>query len=530
MIVNLPVSRIGERAEFVYGEIPMRGLVNITSLSEVITGTTGTKFFDKYFSIALDGVRYGKWIPLTLANLQAATGTIPIKNDLLIKFRYTRAGTDTTGVLTINSVVVLGTYSLAYYQVLDFNNTPFSDIAITDDYYNQVWINLLQKVYEYGIVPKFLLRGDNNLSDEDYVTIWKTIAYFYALPIALVDYKISQIFSTRELLVSYLQAKGMFLDDSTTLPSAQVLASRFLDEMRRRGTQMVVKQDGDIYTPNPDPEHGELLRLIGFDINRDEFLFEFLSRDIAGWNINNSSPLFYGLVNHLQLNKTPENTQDFVNLSLFTILGTAVLFTDGSKQVLKIPQGGVGIQGFETKQIKVDPSLAYEITFWVRRPTTPDASTNFEIDSYDEFGGLINSYDVNTLAIQNFFYQNGNQLSTSSYYFVRGIIYPYNTVSGSVDGTLNIGYGENLVFDSATKRVVIRIGNSVASIGNSTYIWDFKMKPLSTPYTNAFINSIDLANIWLKNRNVNNSAIELEKKIAHYLIPYSSLLKINYLP
>lgn len=527
MIVGISTTKIGELIEFGYST-PLRGLMDISSVSDSITGETGTRFFDKYFSVSIDGIHFTEFNSLSLANVQAVISSpIPIKNDFLIKFRYVRSGSDPTGSLILNSTTILGTYSLSYFQILDFNDTSYSDISFTDEYWNLVWLNQLQKVYEFGIVPKYILRGDDDPDDIDYITFWKSIAYFFALNTALVDYKITKIADSPALMVDFIRQRSGFVCDDETIENDNLITELFYDWIRRRGTQKIVLQDGDIYTPNLNPLNGELLRLICFDLYRDEFLFEYLSGDLVGWTINSNSPCFYGLTNHLQLNKTPDNIQDFTSLSNFILIDgiKEMLFLDGSKSVLKL---NGGISGIITKEIKVDPSIDYEVTFMIKQNTLVNNVT-FSAIFLDDNDLPIDGIQPTTLVIQNdFLKQSQVCLDNIDYVFVRGIIFnAFHPTILAADSVLNIGQGSDIKMPIGTKRIQIKIIND-QSTSDVFYIWDFKMKPLSTNYNNNFVNSIDAVNIWLKKNDTNYTNAQLESNIQNYLLPYGSMLKVNY--
>lgn len=525
MIVGYTANKIGDFVDFSDG-VPFRGLKTITSLVDSITGTTGTKYFDKFFSYTLDGVHFTNYAPLTLGAL-TALNPLPIKGDTIFKFRYIRAGTDNTGTLVLNSLNVSGIYDLQYLQVLVLSNTVFSDIAITDQFFNEVWVNLLNKLYDGEIVPKYIVRGDDDLEDVDYINFWKTIAYFFSLPISLADYKITNIQNNQMLMLDYLKQQNLLVCKDETLLELNSIAEQLFDVFRRRGTQKIVLQDGTHLAPVTDAFHGEFLRYICFDIIKDEFLFEYLSRDLLGWNINVSSPCYNGLYKHLQLNKTPEQTQNFQDLSLFDITETVAIISDGSKDVAKLSNGGE----IHTKQIKIDPKLSYEITFFCRQ-TVLAANLYLYIECYDEVGGLISLYNIDTGVVSGGGILEGIAMAnTSNYYFARGILYSYDSpLLSAAESKTNLNTGVNLRFPSNAKRVVIKIVNFNDSGSEFFYIWDFKMKPLKSEYNiGGFVNSNDMTNVWLKNNNPDVSGIELERNVKNYLIPYNSMLKINQL-
>ena len=527
MIVDLTTIKIGQAIRFRY-EAPLRGLVNMTTFTDVITGTTGTRFFTKEFRYSVQGARFTDYEELTAPNL-VAVGTLPLKNDFIIEFRYVRSGTDNTGNLTIDELTIIGNFSLAYLQVLDFENTVFEDISFTDIFWNQAWINLFEKLYVQGIIPRFIERGDesNQIDEEDFVVLWKANAYYFALLLALVDFVVTKMFQNEKLMTEYLLQRGLFVCGDEDITVLQQLSEEIYDEVRQRATTGMIRQDGDHITPVIAPLHGELLRLICFDIVCDEFLFEFLSSEFAGWTVNNTSPLFRGQTLHKQLNKTPENTADFVDISLYTITGSSVIATDGGREVINM----IGAGTLEPKNsIKVDDSLSYEITFEVR-DIGQAGTLDFKVFTEDKLGTPIDLLDIETAVVKTEFFSSIAMLQSGKYYFVRGIIFAVGApaLSGQ-DAILNIGVGKHLQFSVGAQRLFITIENTSGGV-DEINIHNFKMKPLTNDYiTGASVNGQDTTNIWMRNRNKNFSSISLENDIRDKLLPAGSVLNINELP
>ena len=529
MNVNKTAKYIGQYVEFSY-EVPLRGLVTITSFSDVIINQTGSRFFDKEFKYTMDGARYSDWQPLTLLNLQAINGgTLPIENDFILAFRYIRAGSDNTDDLTVQSFLLNGTYSLAYLQVLDLSNTIFEDIGFTDEYWNKVWINLLDKLYKRGIVPKFILRGDDNVEDRDYIDFWKTIAYFYALTIALLDDKITNLINRQDDLSEFLLERGVFVCGDSSLITLNYVASNIYDQIRRRATQGITYIDGTHLAPVADPVHGELLRLICFDIVNDEFLFEYIRHN--GWYLNVWSPTYHGLYNNAQLNKTPDNFQDIGSLVNYNVSGTVNLVADGTKgSVAEVaPTSSLGLY-----EMKVDDKIAYEFTFLFKYVGVDPAAITVRCDTKTALGTPLFTFSIQTGTPLNTFISGYTPPNNTVYYLFRGIIHSRNESlqTNMNDYQTNLNFGRNLKFRGGAQRIEFTIENNGLS---NLYVWDVKFRPLKETLNNVFLNSTDLTRTWTKNRNFEISSkinpfkditIEevLDIKIREGLIPMGSAL------
>jgi len=527
MIVGRSVDNINDAFEFTY-QTPLRGLREIDSLIDDITGELVDRFFIKHFKFSYDGVRYNDdWIELSLVNLQqnihdATTGLLPIRNDIVVKFRYIRKGTNISGTLTLNSLIIGGVYSMEYLQVLDFENTVYSNIAWTDEYWNRVWLNLMKKTHESGMIPTFMPRGEeDNWDDADYVVLWKSLSYFFALQIALVNDVITELINRPKLLGEYLHQRSILTCGNEDLSYLQWIAQNAYDVSRKRGTIDIVKQDGDHILPVLNPRHGEMLRLICYNVSLDEFLFEYVE---GGITIDLSWPTYYGLTNHLQLNKSPENTQDVLDLGLYNTSGSVSLVTDGSKEVVQLS----GSSEIELIEIKVDDGLDYEFTFMASQPTLPGGtSMSVLIECIDEGGFTLSVVEIETGSTVTEFVSGYNFPMANHYYPFKGLMFrESSSLIPTVDSTLDIGSGRHVRLPVGTKRVKLKVTFSGAGELN---LWDIKMKPTFNQQISTFINGIDSTNIWLKNNNLRFTNRSIEQKIREYLIPSNSTLQVNFL-
>jgi hypothetical protein len=531
MIVNKTTKYIGQYVEFSY-ETPLRGLVSITSFVDGITGQTGTRLFNKEFSYTLDGVKFSKYEPLTLGALQAiAGGTIPIESDFILKFRYTRAGSDTLGNLTVDSMVINGTYSMAYLQILDLANTIFQDIGFTDEYWNKVWVNLLKKLYGKGIVANYVERGDNK-EDADYITYWKIIAYYYAFTIALVDEKISKITEKIPDLSEFLIERGAYAYTDNTIVTLNLVANYIFDQIRRRATKGIIYIDGTPQAPVTNPNHGELLKLVGFKIN-DEFLFEYV-KQLNGWYLDVNSPDYHGLYGHKQLNKWYDEGEA-VDLSKLTLTGTVLNLTFfGRTNMMWMQPSSTA----ESGDIKVADTLGYELTFWIKtainnvdiNTLTLTISTTTALGSPVDTESILSGSVTGTILSA---YTNSNQ-GNAIFYFIRAKIYPKGTaLIASPDSQTNVNTGVNLRFKDGAERMKIKFACGAGA--GAMAISDIKLYPLYQFKNNVSLDAGDMSRVWLKNRNfelsskinpIKGMSVEeyLDIKIRETLLPFSSTL------
>lgn len=527
MILNQTISYDEEYIFFYNFGVPLRGLKTFSLFNDTLTGETINRYFQKDFRFALNGFRFSDWKTLDLTNLiadiQGGIGNdIEIKNDLRIEMRYKRIGSDTTGTLTLNTVNIDGDWNLAYLQTLDFENTIFGDLAFTDEYWNKVMVNLMNKLYEEGVVPKYIERQDDNHLDDDYITFFKTLAYWYALPIALANRDITELDQHEDLFVPYLLQRGLFLCGEEDITVLQNLAQNIYDQVRRRGTGLIHKPDGDHLNPVQYPIHGELLRMICFEIEHDDYLWEYTR---GGWYVNTNSPTSNSMMGHLQLNKMPFNTEDITDLSVtfWDTTTNCLLAVDGIKNIVDMSVGAT----LKTLPIKASTNIPYVIQFLFRTPTEqPNLEVNLSaVDS----GGFSKDFkDITTGLVLNTLGTGVTGLIGTEYYIFKAIIWNWNEPPQSLQDGYNDFLGRHVRFGSPD---IERLQLEIKHIGGAgqLYIWDLKMYPLLNPNNPVFINGNDQNSIWLKNRNPLNSDKKLIRDITQYMIPVNSGLNVNRL-
>lgn len=301
---------------------------------------------------------------------------------------------------------------------------------------------------------------------------------------------------------------------------------------------------------------GEWLRLLCRN-PYDEFLVDVVEKTKHGFCIGKSSPLYNGTYFSKQINKTEENTENFVDLSEYDLMNypNVNIVTDGTRQVAQI-KGGSGLTGFgydltnqplallPSQLITVSKEIDYEITFQVKR-VSGTGTLNFGAIGYNRNEQIkpLSFQRIDTGAIENTFLSDNLQKTTkiiNEWYFVRGIIYAAGpwTVTGN-KSKLNNGLGINMKFNLNEDIEKLKIclyldSNSTNDIYN---IYDFKMRPLikgknilRTPtvdhgVTNPqFIQNNDIILNWRRNNNQNLDDYQIQNFIEDYLIPYQKRL------
>jgi len=510
--VNITVGtpqNIEAGQQIIASSLPLRGWDTVITASPQYSGLTTGIVYTVKFRYSFDAVRFTEWDDIS----NFVSITVGKKDDFIIEFQMGRSGTDTTDVFTGGSVDLQGSYTQSYFDVWNFlQGTIFEEITYDDPNWNELWINLLRKLYNRNIIPEYITRGDEEIDDTDYITYWKTIAMFFALVGELGRRKIEGLTEDPDYLIEYLTQKGLFFCNSCAdcLEELVYILYNIYDEFRQRGTVNI-----SLPASSPKLSDGEMLRMICWETT-DEMLFEYVPRHLSGWTMNRSSPIYRGKTGHIQLNKAPENTQDFVDLTKFVLSNNLILAQDGTKNVAELASGGV--LSFYTK---VDPTIGYEITFWAKfsaaNTNMLTVSANAFIDTVSRPLPTVSGGDANVIL------DNVSMPNNSVYYFVRCIVYAKNTDLSSEDGVTELGQGENLVFGTYdTNKLQFLISNTGSS-GTFINIWDLKVVPLNLPAPTVFVNSYNILNTFLNNRNSSLTIIDFEERMRRYLTPYNTV-------
>ncbi len=182
---------------------------------------------------------------------------------------------------------------------------------------------------------------------------------------------------------------------------------------------------------------------------------------------------------------------------------------------------GFGFTDLDTSKkfaIVVSEKIDYEISFWVRQP---NSAAGFEL-SVKTF----NSDFVETLT---FDIVNGstNRILIDSalkvldvdnkWYFCRYILYSstQEVVVGQQPKT-SLSAGTNLIMSASTANLFV---NLISRQVDGIHIWNFKIKPLRTPFSTGFLQPGHLLEIWRKNNNNALSLEQIDRNAQRYLLP-----------
>lgn len=542
-VVNNTLSDIGD-VLFVEAQANIAGTVlALTSFSDTLIGETPSRYFFKQFRVSMNGVIFTSWQELTVPNLVGIGGLTG--GIVYFQFAYTRVGTDPTGLLEFIEVDINGNIDAFVCSGVTTHLSIFNNYSCGNVYTAELCNNLVKKLYERGIVPEYIVRGDG-VTDGDYVAFWSAIACYFSMFVSFAS-DFDNIINKRDWLIEYLREKGMFLcADDASLSDLQYLAGHFYDEIRKRGTIEIVRRKGFIRADGSTvPVDGELLRLVCWSVC-EEFLFALAKPHRQGWCMGQSSPMYRHTLYEEQLIKGYENTKDVLDLSKYPLQNGGHVslspgqplppYVGGTGEVMvmtiagAVPGNAVGI-GLDdyrkaVKPITVSPYLDYEITAWIKIPGNPaNTEMSFGVYAFDCAGAIYTLQNVLPGVNWDSYFNNSMKFPTSNWYFVRGIIYALDTQAMPYpNNLLNINTGNNLRFSNKNiNRIVPRLTVKAGIAVSQAYVWDFKVRPLRTDYSTGFLNTANLLHIWAKNKNAKYSNEIEENIVRKFLVPYGTI-------
>ena len=529
-VVNNTFSEIGDSA-IICTDGPTTGISAISGYTDDVDGVTGTRLFTKEFRYTTDGINWSEWQDLTNLNLQAIS--IDPSYDFNIEYRYTRAGTDDTGLLTWNWVNIQATYVASTCGDV-FNNSVFSRFLDCCDEDVLNWcINVLEKLYKPGIVSQSLVRGKNqnaNNEDRDYIDFWRSITCFFGL---IVNYarQFENLEDNQLLLEMYLEARGIYLHNDHTITELQGLMSGFYNIINQRGTRRV-GTDG--------ANEGELKRMVSFNPNVDEFLYGITDHRSNGWTLNLHSPLYRGVTNQEALMKAYDQIPGQTVSERYPLLnaGSCALVTEGDDEVLRCTtvlgqKTGIGASPIAADdRIVIDPSLPYQIDFEAK-VSDLTAKLSVRVYGFDVSGGTIDPDSVQLISPTNYALEKFTLPKIDEYYHIRVILFPYSHVYVDVPEITktSMNAGTNLKCFSNINSIFVEVtldDEGSDSAGN-LFIKDYKFGLLNTDYSKSFVGGSEIAETWLKNNSGRYSDNDVDRATRDYLIPYHVGIVNNFI-
>jgi len=527
-------------------DVPVVGIVSLTSFADTVAGETGSVYFEKTFRYSTNGgLTYSDWIELTTVNVQNIV--IERIDYFICEYRYRRVGVG--GDLEFNSVRIGGSFSPLEYPV--FSSMIFSNYFNPNDIDVLGWaLNVLEKLYKAGIVPQYVTRNQGG-DDSDFVSWWFAITHFFAI---LVYYarQFEHISSSVPLMREFVKGRGLYMRNNPDIEELYYVYNNYISEIQKRGTK-------DIYKQNPTATDGELLRLLDYIIT-NEFLFALTTRGELGWCIGQSSPLYTGADNIMNLIKGYEFTEDVEDLSKYPLINDNYIALVGGKIVISnVPDGeiagigytvvdlaggdgyfyyggGIGVEliypdELSENAIVIDPILDYEISFKIQKSGVDIEDISFGVALFDRNGvSIIPTRITDGIADDRFFtLKTLNQANTE--YWVRGILHAYDTALVPQD-ILTIGFGQGLRSPLTVVYlvpIIIVENNTGMVLPEVVQIRDIKVRPAKLWFSRGLLSARNFIIGYLKNNSTEYNDQQVEKIIDEELIPYNTFSLLKFL-
>ena len=526
------------------------GRVHLTDFSDVVEGVTATRTVEKEFRVSPDGVFWNDWQELNAANLSSSEYIVD--SSLTIQLRYTRTGSDSTGVLEFKNIDFMGSREAIQFVAPTIRTSIFANIIGTPEM-KALEENIFKKLYYRGIVPNYIPRAENSdeKEDKDFIDLFFSVARFYSMFIRFFK-RFENFQDDFDLMREQARQYGIYFDEANiTLEDLQYLAQNLYDQIRQRGTEMIFKRKGYLL-PNGETLQidGEFIRLLRSKVS-DELLYENIPLDKVGWCMRQCSPMYRGTEMSKRLNKTKELSENFEDLSNFVITQSGdssyrLMDYDGKKVLdLQANNGGTVGLGRQDEDLDVsdnvcvvDSRLDYEITFAFRVIGDPSRHTDikFGVEGFDAMKHKLDDAFItpNGFSVSETFFtiQTYNKVR-SVWYHVRGIIHAYSTANVENSPT-NIGFGTNLYFNNSFVKYILPKIQISSTTKTEVAIWDYKIRPLvrgtnilplkdgtTNSHSLGFIQSSRIFYAYVRNNNNSQSQDEITDIIEKYLLPYN---------
>lgn len=544
MITNNSLSEIGD-VLYINAQAVLNAEVKITSFIDYTFGETSDRFFIKKFKYSIDGVNYSNLMDLNIENLKQVNGFV--YGFIYFEFRYERSGTDSSGILEFNNIELNGNLLLQIIENTTTIDSIFNKLSENDFFTLAIRNNILRKIYNAGILPKFIDRGFE-VNDKDFVSLWGAICIFLSYHSAFAE-QFDKIIFYKNTLIEYLKQSNIQINEKEIkYQHLYYIVTNFLEEIRKRGTIQTIKKYLDY---NNDYVDGEWLRLICKN-HYDEFLFEIVEKKNNGFYLNNSSFLYNGTNNSKQLNKTNENTDDFISLDNYYLKNNPTIVDINNKRMLSLQNSsGIGDDLLSPKThinindlITIDEEIDYELTFNLIKTSPVSGNINIGLLTYNRNGELLSNYLQNSINnipnnffIKNISIENLIKLSNVEYNF-RGILYSKGNYDLIDKTNFNIGNNlkiANLKNNQKVEKIMVCLYSSGEA--NNIFIHNLKLRPLVKGKNNKnivnpnFIQSTTFCLNWRKNNNQEKTENDIDNFIQNYLLPYQQkIISIRLTP
>lgn len=501
-------------------EVPIVGIISLLDFVDTTQGETISDYFYKEFRYSINGgITYSSWMELTTLNISNISVTQ--QSQFVLEYRYTRIGGTESVDLEFDNISLSGDIENISYPV--FDSTFLSDFIAPDNVEIYGWaLNVLEKLYEHGILGEYVIRGEessNIFEDQDFLVFWNSVTHYFAI---IVNYarQYRDISTNPRLIEEFLKNKDIEIGNATSEELLSIY-NYYVSEYEKRGTSQVIENGG------------EFKRLIGFE-SPEEFIFALLQSHETGWCIGKSSPCWNNTEFIQNVIKGYEYTREVLDLSKYPLSGESYISIVGDDMVISgTPISticGINYTNQTDKLLEVNKNLDYEISFYCKMTDITDKVT-FGVRLYNE--DMSSSTPINLVSgyPNSSFVVKQSLPIANQMYWIRGILYNQNREVDE-DETM-FPNGQYLKFnpDHNVKYLVptILVDTSTSALNGDIHLYDIKIRPLKTPFTLGQLGVKNIILAYLKNNNKEYTTTKLEYEASSKLLPANTFLKIKYL-
>lgn len=395
---------------------------------------------------------------------------------------------DITGSIEYINQPVNGGSILPSHKIYD--STLYKTFFASNDVEVLAWaVNVLEKIYDPGILPLFIKRTNAY----DFASLFGGISQFFAY-IVLYARQYRKLDSVPVLLQAFLDSLGLTYDTIDTQEERDYAFANWRNGFIKRGTRQIADK-GVV--------NGELRRLVGYN-KPSEFLFAPLASENIGWCVGSSSPMWYGteLVNAVSkgfdygrsnfigyLNESGQlsyfdGRSGVKELSDYPITGEVIRernTTDGTYYFKLQGDNVSGIFAHSAEEsLEVFSGMNYEVIVWVKSLNGTIQGLDFGLNCFDKDGNIVQQIDINGSPSNSFMLGNQYQSplkNTGVWYQLRGVVYGKDRDMSGV--YLNFENGRPLKFNERTKYASPYIIQNRAIANADIIIGGITFKPLN---------------------------------------------------
>lgn len=401
----------------------------------------------------------------------------------------------------------IGDFSTTEDTHIVYDKSIFYKFFDSDDEVVLTWaFNVLEKLYEPGIVPLYINRANADDYNALFLATTQLFAYivYYARKYRDFEAGENNERGGDEMLKAFIEGWGLSYNNIDTPEERKYLFQNWIQQFYKRGTAHIVDEQITDEGGNIITLEGELRRLVSYT-KPNEFLFAILQPESVGWCLGFSSPTWYGTETVPNVSKgwdygfryLPDSAEKGVKeLSKYPVLGAVRREKDGDINVFRFDgTGRVGIttEKDTSKVLEVYRGFNYEVSVWVKaveggKPQNID----FGVLCYDENMNPVRSLCLTSGSSTNSFFQvetagevNSPCKISGVYYRLTGVVYGILEDITSLDDTtdplyLNFENGRPLRFFSNNVRYMAPYITQNRDGGVSDiYVAGITVKPLN---------------------------------------------------